>query len=107
MTEQSQKPTLTTGGLLEDLKNGLTREDIAEKYGLTKADVKRVFQHPKLKNKKTIKPKEDNFILIDDIEDEPVSEQTDTEQQGESEQEAAQEQAPESQIEEDDNVFRS
>lgn len=64
-----EKIQLTVQGVLEDLQNGLTREDIGEKYGLNKAEVKRVFQHPKLKNKKTIKPREERFILIDEEEE--------------------------------------
>ena len=63
-----EKKTIFVSQLLEDLNNGLTREEIAEKYGLSKSDVKKIFTHPKLKGKK---PKsKPSFELIDD-ENEP------------------------------------
>ena len=63
-------------GLLEDLSNGLTRtkngkgynpelSSIEEKYELTKADVKEIFKHPLLANKKTRLPRA--FVLVDDV----------------------------------------
>jgi len=61
-----EKIQLTISGLLADLKNGLTRDDIGAKYNLNKTQVKQVFKHPKLKNKKTIKPVEPLFDLVDD-----------------------------------------
>tara|TARA_B110000259_G_C14030841_1_gene406599 strand:+ start:768 stop:1115 length:348 start_codon:yes stop_codon:yes gene_type:complete len=62
--------------LLDDLSNGLTRTvsgkgydstlgSIEEKYELTKAEVKDIFQHPLLANKKTKAPK--SFVLVDDV----------------------------------------
>ena len=63
----SQKPQIRVSGVLEMLKNGKTRDDIAEHYGITKTAVKSLFQHPELKNKKTIVKKEDPFVLIDDV----------------------------------------
>lgn len=59
---------ITVSQILADLKSGLTRDEIGEKYGLNKAQVKAVFSHPKLKNKKTIKQKGAAFILVDDTE---------------------------------------
>lgn len=61
--------TITVSGVLNDLKNGLSREEIGAKYGLNKSQVKDLFQHPKLKNKKTIKVKSPAFILEDDTEE--------------------------------------
>lgn len=73
----TEKVTLSITALLADLQNGYTRtssdknyqgdsKSIEEKYGLTKSQVKEVFQHEKLRNKKTVLPKEETFILVDD-----------------------------------------
>lgn len=67
---------ISIAGLLEDLSNGLTRTkdgkgynatlgSIEEKYSLTKAEVKDIFKHPLLANKKTRPPR--TFVLIDDV----------------------------------------
>ncbi len=66
-TQEKEVVRITISGVLEDLNNGLTREDIQEKYGLNGVELKEVFQHPKLKGKKTKKPR--GFILIDDTEE--------------------------------------
>jgi hypothetical protein len=68
---------ITVQGVLEDLKKGYTRTisdrqykgekmSIEEKYGLNKSQVKDLFDHPKLKGKKTIAIKVPAFILIDE-----------------------------------------
>jgi hypothetical protein len=67
----SGQKTIKVSEVLNDLKNGLTREKIGEKYGLNKAQVARLFQHEKLKYKKTILP--DNFVVEDDTEEAPVA----------------------------------
>jgi len=64
-----QNVQLKVSEILQHLKDGLTREDIGEKYGLNGAQVKRLFLHPKLKFKKTISKKEDPFVLEDDTEE--------------------------------------
>lgn len=65
---------LTVTGVQADLNNGLTREMIKAKYGLTTKDLKDLFAHPKLKGLKT-KPKP-GFILVDDtIGDENLKEE--------------------------------
>lgn len=46
--------TIKVSEILADLQNGLTRADIQTKLGLTKKELNTVFQHSKLKNKKTI-----------------------------------------------------
>lgn len=43
---------LTIEGIQEDLKNGISRTDMIEKYGVKKADINRIFKHPDLKGKK-------------------------------------------------------
>lgn len=57
---------LTVSGILADLQNGLSRKDIGQKYGLKGTEVAALFKSPKLKNKKTIKPKTYSFVLVDD-----------------------------------------
>lgn len=75
-TENEVKAVLSISNILEDLKNGLKRTDIAEKYGITKSELSRHFQHPKLKGKKTITKPVNEFVLIDDTEDSVETENT-------------------------------
>jgi len=63
-----EKKAITVSQVLQDLKDGLDRDAIGTKYGLKKFEVAKMFQHPKLKNKKTIKPREVSFELLDDVE---------------------------------------
>ena len=69
--------------VLEDLSNGITRKEgdigydaelgsIQEKYGMTKAQVDRLFKHPKLKGKKTRRPQDDGFDIVDDTNGEDI-----------------------------------
>lgn len=51
--------------VLECLDKSMSREEIAEHFGITMADCKRMFQHPKLKGKKA--RKKPQFELIDDV----------------------------------------
>lgn len=50
--------------ILQHLKDGMTRDDIAEHYGITKAECKILFKDDRLKGKKTIK--KPTFVLVDD-----------------------------------------
>lgn len=50
--------------VLQDLKDGLTRADIAEKYNITKSECKLLFQDSRLKGKKTIA--QPTFTLVED-----------------------------------------
>lgn len=50
--------------VLQDLKDGLTRDDIATKYGITASECKAIFMDERLKGKKTIK--KPTYILVDD-----------------------------------------
>ena len=64
---------VTTSLVVSLLKDhGMTREEIAETLELTMADVKRIFQHPKLKGLKTAK--KPMFVLEDDLDDEVLAE---------------------------------
>lgn len=66
------KPKIGIKQVCDMLRDGKTRDEIAEFYGISKADCKRLFQHPDLKGKKTIKKPELGFEIV---EDESVKEQ--------------------------------
>ncbi len=59
---------LTVSSILDDLNNGLTRDDIRTKYKMSPKDIKELFKHPKLKNKKTKTVYVPGFELEDDTE---------------------------------------
>lgn len=67
---------LTISGLLEDLKNGISRAEMATKYGVTKAAIAEAFKHPKLKGHRVIREgarkkgtgKKFQIVLKDDTE---------------------------------------
>lgn len=63
-----EKKAITVSQVQQDLKDGLDRKAIGAKYSLKPFEVAKMFQHPKLKNKKVIKPKELSFDLVDDVE---------------------------------------
>ncbi len=52
--------------ILNDLTNGQTRQQIKEKYNLSTAQLKSVFNHPLLKGRKT-KKVEQPIDLLDDV----------------------------------------
>ena len=60
---------ITISGIINDLDNGIDRDGLATKYGLTKTEVKTMFMHPALKGKrvKKNKVKELRFTLVDDV----------------------------------------
>lgn len=66
MSEQA-KQQIGISAIQADLVNGLTRKQIADKYGMSKASLDRMFKHPKLASMRTKKP--DVFELIDDAPD--------------------------------------
>lgn len=66
-TTGNEPVKLTVSGILNDLEQGLVREQIQEKYGLSTTDMGKLFQHPKLKGKKA--KKAPGFILEDDTEE--------------------------------------
>ena len=57
---------LTVSGILADLDNGLDRDKIATKYGLTKQEVNEVFKHPKLQGRRVKRKPAVRFVLEDD-----------------------------------------
>lgn len=58
------KKVIGVAQVLQHLKDGMTRDDIAEHYDISKTECKLLFQHPDLKGKKTIK--KPSFIIVDD-----------------------------------------
>ena len=66
MAQQEVKPKvkLTVSGILTDLKDGIDRKGIKEKYGLTTTEVAELFKHEKLKGARVRKAS--NFELEDD-----------------------------------------
>ena len=61
------KKKITVSGMLQHLKDGMTRKEIATHYGMTQAECKIHFQNPLLKNKKTITAPVLTYTLVDDI----------------------------------------
>jgi hypothetical protein len=57
--------------ILNDLTNGQTRQQIKEKYNLSTAQLKSVFNHPLLKGRKT-KKVEQPIDLLDDVTQEVI-----------------------------------
>lgn len=57
---------LTVSGILADLDNGLDRDKISVKYGLTKQEVNEVFKHPKLQGRRVKRKPAVRFVLEDD-----------------------------------------
>lgn len=57
---------LTVSGILTDLDNGLDRDKISVKYGLTKQEVNEVFKHPKLQGRRVKRKSAVRFVLEDD-----------------------------------------
>lgn len=84
--EPKQKVEVSIPSIKEDLKNGVTRKEMQEKYGLLRADIIKIFKHPELKGlkvhtaaQKAPKAKRTpNFILKDsdgnDVTDVAISE---------------------------------
>ncbi len=65
--KKEDKREITVSGMLQHLQDGMDRKAIAAHYGITQAECKIHFQHPLLKNKKTIKAPVLTYTLIDDV----------------------------------------
>jgi hypothetical protein len=70
-TKTMDQINLKISEVLTALDNGMTRDDIQEKYNLSTRQLKSIFQHPKLKGKKT-KSIQVLVNLVDDLEVETV-----------------------------------
>lgn len=57
---------LTVTGIINDLNDGIDRDGIATKYGLSKAEVTELFKHPKLTGLRARKKIPVRFTLVDD-----------------------------------------
>lgn len=69
-TQEETPQELTISQLIKHLKeDGMTRDDIRKKYGLTIAEAKDIFSHPKLKGLRVKRYKTIRVTLIDDTQD--------------------------------------
>lgn len=69
-TPEETPQQLTITQLIKHLKeDGMTRDDIRKKYGLTIAEAKDIFSHPKLKGLRVKRYKTVRVMLIDDTQD--------------------------------------
>lgn len=66
------KKKIRVSEVLDLLAEGKKRPEIAKELDITMADCRKLFQHPKLKGKKALKPTE--FVLEDDTEEEEAIE---------------------------------
>jgi hypothetical protein len=57
---------LTVTGIINDLNDGIDRDGIATKYGLSKSEVTELFKHPKLVGLRARKKIAVRFTLVDD-----------------------------------------
>lgn len=64
-TAPKDKVKMTISSVIADLNSGIDRNGIKEKYGLTRADVIRLFQHEQLKGRKV--KSAPGFELVDDV----------------------------------------
>lgn len=77
------KKIIGVAQVLQHLKDGMTRDDIAKHYGITKSECKILFKDERLKGKKTIK--KPSFVLVEDADnhsavDLETSEENETEE---------------------------
>lgn len=67
--EENLKKEIKISEVLQLLQEGYTRDQIAVKYGISQKELKYLFQHPKLKGKKTIKGI--GIVIVNDLEEMP------------------------------------
>ena len=69
-TQEETPQELTISQLIKHLKEeGMSRDDIRKKYGLTIAEAKDIFSHPKLKGLRVKRYKTIRVTLIDDTQE--------------------------------------
>jgi len=61
----SEKKQIKISDVVALLQEGKTRKEIAEHYDIPQSSVKKIFQHPKLKGKKSHKTPD--YELVDDV----------------------------------------
>ena len=69
VVQEETPQTLTVSQIVIDLGNGIDRAGIRKKYGLTAAELKMVFSHPKLSKLRVKKHQVIRVQLIDDTVD--------------------------------------
>ena len=75
VVKQETPTRITTEMIQNDLENGITRDNIQEKYNLEKWMITQMFQHPELKGRKAKKVRKLPFEFIDN-----TSQKTDSNQ---------------------------
>ena len=65
-TTGTRPAKITTSMIIADLENGIDRNGIKAKYDLEAWEVKQMFMHPTLKNKKAKKVRKLSFEFVDD-----------------------------------------
>ena len=68
VVQEETPQVLTVSQLLNDLNSGIDRNEIRKKYGLTQAEAKAIFSHPKLQGIRVKKQKVMRVQLVDDTE---------------------------------------
>lgn len=63
MAEQKQ---VSVAAIQQDLKDGLDRKQIREKYGYSAAEMAAIFQHPNLKGLRVKKPATAGLVFVDE-----------------------------------------
>jgi len=61
------KQTITVSMIDEDLKNGINKEGMMEKYGIKKWEVDEMFKHPFLTGRRPSRKKALSFTFVDDM----------------------------------------
>ena len=67
---------ITVSMIHEDLNNGITKPEMAIKYGIKSWEVAEMFKHPFLKGRRPSKKKPLSFTFIDDVSMTPDGEET-------------------------------
>lgn len=81
----STKVKITPSQILGYLEQGMTREEIGEKLGLSKKDVTLMFKHPELKGRRTHSVPGFEFVdSSDDVQDVDFEETSDEEFTGDA-----------------------
>jgi hypothetical protein len=78
--EENTPKELTVSQIIKHLKeDGMTRDQIRKKYGMTIAEAKEIFSYPKLKGLRVKAYKQIRITLIDDTQDDPKTEDNQSE----------------------------
>lgn len=78
--EENTPQELTVSQIIKHLKeDGMTRDEIRKKYGMTIAEAKEIFSYPKIKGLRVKSYKQIRITLIDDIQDDPKTEDNQSE----------------------------